>query len=48
VLFRSKVISKEEYDASYATFKKAQEEMTNSQDALDIVRKGVAERYAFC
>jgi len=45
-LFDSKVISKEEYDASYANYKKAEEEKTNSQDALDIVRKGVAERYA--
>ena len=45
-LFDSKVISKEEYDASYATFRKAEEEKTNAQDALDIVREGVAKRYA--
>jgi HlyD family secretion protein len=45
-LFETKVISKEEYDASYATFRKAEEEKTNAQDALDIVREGVAKRYA--
>ena len=45
-LFDSKVISKEEYDASYATFKKAEEEKSNAQDALDIVREGVAKKYA--
>jgi len=45
-LFDRKVISKEEYDASYASFRKAEEEKTNAQDALDIVREGVAKRYA--
>ena len=45
-LYDSKVISKEEYDASYATFKKAEEEKSNAQDALDIVREGVAKKYA--
>jgi len=45
-LYETKVISKEEYDASYAAFRKAEEEKTNAQDALDIVRDGVSKRYA--
>jgi HlyD family secretion protein len=45
-LYTNKVISKEEFDISEAAFKKAQEEKTNAQDALDIVREGVAKKYA--
>jgi HlyD family secretion protein len=45
-LFETKVISKEEYDASFAVFRKAEEEKANAQDALEIVRNGVAKRYA--
>lgn len=45
-LYLNKVISKEEFDASDAAFRKAKEEKANAQDALDIVREGVAKKYA--
>jgi HlyD family secretion protein len=45
-LYINKVISKEEFDASDAAFRKAKEEKANAQDALDIVREGVAKKYA--
>jgi HlyD family secretion protein len=45
-LYKNKVISKEEFDASEAAFRKAKEEKANAQDALDIVREGVAKKYA--
>jgi len=45
-LFEKGVIAKEEFETADATYKKAQEEKTNAQDALDIVRKGVSEKYA--
>jgi HlyD family secretion protein len=45
-LFEKGVISKEEYDASKSSYDKAKEEKTNAQDALDIVREGVAKKYA--
>jgi HlyD family secretion protein len=45
-LFNSGVISKEEFEASKSTYEKAQEEKTNAQDALDIVREGVSKKYA--
>ena len=45
-LYLNKVISKEEFDASEAAFRKAKEEKANAQDALDIVREGVAKKYA--
>lgn len=45
-LFGKGVIAKEEFETAEATYKKAQEENANAQDALDIVRKGVSEKYA--
>lgn len=45
-LFEKGVIAKEEFETADATYKKAQEEKANAQDALDIVRKGVSQRYA--
>ncbi|MDR1631509.1 MAG: efflux RND transporter periplasmic adaptor subunit [Dysgonamonadaceae bacterium] len=45
-LYQNKVISKEEFDASEAAFRKAKEERANAQDAVDIVREGVAKKYA--
>jgi len=45
-LFGTGVISKEEYDTAEAAYKKAQEELSNAQDALDIVREGVSKKYA--
>jgi HlyD family secretion protein len=46
LLFKNGVISKEEIDSAEALFKKAQEEKSNAQDALDIVREGVSKKYA--
>jgi HlyD family secretion protein len=45
-LYKSKVISKEEFDAAESAFQKAKEEKANAQDALDIVREGVSKKYA--
>ncbi|MCC8146788.1 MAG: efflux RND transporter periplasmic adaptor subunit [Bacteroidales bacterium] len=45
-LFDRGIIAQEEYNTSEATYKKAQEEKTNAQDALDIVRDGLSKRYA--
>jgi HlyD family secretion protein len=45
-LFKNGVISQEEFDQSNADYKKAQEEKSNAQDALDIVRNGALKKYA--
>ncbi|MDL2243443.1 efflux RND transporter periplasmic adaptor subunit [Bacteroidales bacterium OttesenSCG-928-J19] len=45
-LFDRGVVSKEEYDTSESAYKKALEEKSNAQDALDIVREGASQRYA--
>ncbi|MDR0866696.1 MAG: efflux RND transporter periplasmic adaptor subunit [Candidatus Symbiothrix sp.] len=45
-LYKTGVISKEEFDASEAAHDKALEERDNAQDALDIVRNGVSKKYA--
>ncbi|MDR1406459.1 MAG: efflux RND transporter periplasmic adaptor subunit [Tannerella sp.] len=42
-LFNQKVISREEYEASKATFDKAKEEKSNAQSALEIIRDGIAK-----
>ena len=43
-LFEQGVISKEDYQASLANYKKAQEELDNAQDALDIIREGITKK----
>ncbi len=45
-LIESGVISKEEFDATQAAYNKAKEELSNSIDALDIVKEGVSKKYA--
>ncbi|GHT05577.1 RND transporter MFP subunit [Bacteroidia bacterium] len=45
-LYKSGVISKEEFETAEANFQKAQEERSNAISALDIVREGVTKRYA--
>ena len=45
-LYERKVISKEEFEISRTNYNKAQEEKNNAKDALDIVREGVAKKYA--
>jgi len=45
-LYKNKVISQEEFDASEAAYNKAKEEKITAQDALDIVREGVAKKYS--
>jgi HlyD family secretion protein len=45
-LFQNGVISKEEFDVAETSFKRANEEKTNAQEALEIVREGVSKRYA--
>jgi HlyD family secretion protein len=45
-LFGKGIISKEEFDASESLYKKAQEEKSNAEDALDIVKEGVSKKYA--
>ncbi|MCL1937964.1 MAG: efflux RND transporter periplasmic adaptor subunit [Candidatus Azobacteroides sp.] len=45
-LYKKGVISKEEFDASEANINKANEEKSNAQDALEIVREGVTKKYA--
>jgi HlyD family secretion protein len=45
-LYKKGVISKEEFDAAESGYQKAQEEKSNAQDALDIVREGVSKKYA--
>ena len=44
-LYGKGVISKEEFDAAEASYKKAQEENENAKDALDIVRNGISKRF---
>ncbi len=43
-LFAASVIAREEMEASEAEYKRAVEELANSQDALDIVREGSSKR----
>jgi HlyD family secretion protein len=43
-LFEAGVIAQEEMDQSQATYDKAQEELQNSKDALDIVKEGSSKR----
>ncbi|MEG1543509.1 MAG: efflux RND transporter periplasmic adaptor subunit [Tannerellaceae bacterium] len=45
-LFDQGVISKEDIQTSLANYKKAQEEVENAQDALDIIREGISKRSA--
>ena len=45
-LFEQGVISKEDYQTSLANFKKAEEEVDNAQDALDIIREGISKKSA--
>jgi len=45
-LNKSGVTSKEEYELAEAKYNKAKEELTNANDALDIVREGVSRKYA--
>jgi HlyD family secretion protein len=45
-LFKKGIISKEEFDASESAYRKAQEEKSNAEDALDIVKEGVSKKYA--
>ncbi|MDR1810667.1 MAG: efflux RND transporter periplasmic adaptor subunit [Prevotella sp.] len=45
-LFEKGVIAKEEMDKSDADYKKAQEELQNSQDNLDIVKSGMSKATA--
>ncbi|MDD2437959.1 MAG: efflux RND transporter periplasmic adaptor subunit [Massilibacteroides sp.] len=42
-LFKSGVISKEDFEASKSSFLKAQEERDNAQSALEIIRDGIAK-----
>jgi HlyD family secretion protein len=45
-LYKNGVVSKEEFDTTEANYRKAQEEQSNAQDALDIVKEGVSKKYA--
>lgn len=45
-LFNQGVIAEEDYQTSLAKYKKAQEEVDNSQDALDIIREGISKKSA--
>jgi HlyD family secretion protein len=45
-LFNANVISQEEFDKTETDYQKAQEEQSNAQDALDIVKNGVSKKYA--
>ncbi|WP_106830364.1 efflux RND transporter periplasmic adaptor subunit [Parabacteroides pacaensis] len=45
-LYEQGVISKEDYEISLATYKKAVEEADNAQDALDIIREGISKKSA--
>lgn len=42
-LFKNKVISQEEYEASMSNYLKAKEERDNAQSALEIIRDGIAK-----
>lgn len=45
-LFEQGVIAKEDYEVSLANFRKAEEEVDNAQDALDIIREGISKKSA--
>lgn len=45
-LFGKGVISKEEMDASEATYRKAKEELSTAKDNLDIIKSGISKRTA--
>ncbi|MDR0429515.1 MAG: efflux RND transporter periplasmic adaptor subunit [Tannerellaceae bacterium] len=46
MLYRNEVISRNEYELSEASYRKAVEEQKNAKDALDIVKYGVSERFS--
>lgn len=46
-LYRKEIASLEEYEAAQNSLDVAEEELRNAKDALDIVREGVTERYAY-
>lgn len=46
MLYENQVISRNEYELSEANYKKALEERANAQDAWDIVRYGVADKFS--
>lgn len=43
-LFNQGVVAREDYELSQANYKKAQEEVENAQDALEIIREGISRR----
>ena len=45
-LFNKSVVSKEEYDARTATYKKAKEEVGNAKESLEIVKNGISSNTA--
>ncbi len=45
-LYSKQVISRNEFELSEATYRKAVEEQRNAKDALDIVKYGVSERFS--
>lgn len=45
-LYRKEVISRNEFEISEASYRKAVEEQRNAKDALDIVKYGVAKRFS--
>ncbi|MDR1203446.1 MAG: efflux RND transporter periplasmic adaptor subunit [Tannerellaceae bacterium] len=46
MLYRNEVISRNEFELSEASYRKALEEQRNAKDALDIVNYGVAKRFS--
>jgi len=43
-LFNQGIVAREDYELSLAKYKKAQEEVDNAQDALEIIREGISRR----
>jgi HlyD family secretion protein len=45
-LHKSGVLSKEEYEATYSSYLKAKEELSNAREALEIVKEGISSSTA--
>ena len=45
-LYKSGVLSKEEYEVSHASYMKATEEVNNAKEAIDIIKEGISSSTA--
>ena len=45
-LYQSKVVSKEMYEQALTAYRRAEEELQNAEESLEIIKKGISQRTA--